>query len=129
MTQPGKPLKKVLIYDDDPDILEICSIILQAKGFTVECKSNCTAVLEDIALFGPAAILMDNWIPDTGGVKAVQQIKASAFKNIPVVFFSANTQVEELAREAGAEFTLPKPFEVDGLEKIMEAAVAYFRNI
>lgn len=127
MTEKNKPQKRVLMYDDDPDILEICSIILQAKGFIVDCKSNCTEVIKDIEHFGPTAILMDNWIPDIGGVKAVQLIKASPFKAIPVVFFSANTHVEELAKKAGAEFILKKPFDVSSLESMLEAAEAYGR--
>lgn len=114
--------RPVLIYDDDVDILEICSIIIKMKGFDVVCKSNCNEVIADIAEHSPAVILMDNWLPDIGGVKAVQLIKASEYKDTPVIFFTANTEAAELAKKAGADFLLRKPFDVDTLEKMVAKA-------
>jgi two-component system cell cycle response regulator DivK len=67
---------------------------------------------------------MDNWIPDTGGVKATRQIKNDLLlKSIPVIFFSANDQVRDLAIEAGAEFFLQKPFDMEDLENVVSQAV------
>jgi DNA-binding response OmpR family regulator len=114
--------KSILIYDDDVDILEICSIIIRMKGFEVICKSNCNDVLADIAECNPSAILMDNWLPDIGGVKAIQIIKQSEYKNIPVIFFTANTEASELAKKAGADYLLKKPFDVAELENMVMTA-------
>ena len=116
-------MKKILVYDDDVDILEICSIILKLKGFDVLCKDNCRELITDIESYKPDVVLMDNWLPDIGGIKAVQLIKSiEHLKQIPVVFFSANSQVEELAKKAGADYMLQKPFELDNLEKIITIA-------
>jgi two-component system cell cycle response regulator DivK len=72
---------------------------------------------------------MDNWIPDIGGVKAVQQLKADPeLKSIPIIFFSANDRVEDLALEAGAEFFLQKPFEIEELEATVSKAIAIHRQ-
>ena len=99
--------ERILVYDDDADILEVCATILRMKGYEVLCKDNCKTLIADIENYNPHVILMDNWLPDIGGVKAVQLIKSTpALKNIPVVFFSANSHVEELAKEAGADFML-----------------------
>lgn len=125
MSQPPSN-KTVMIYDDDPDIRDICSIILQGKGFTIHCKSNCNDIVEHVREYKPVAVLMDNWLPDIGGVKAVQLLKLSEFKDVPVVFFTANTQAEELAKEAGAEFFLRKPFEIAELENVVGAAVDFY---
>ena len=116
-------MKKILVYDDDVDILEICSIILKLKGFDVLCKDNCRELITDIESYKPDVVLMDNWLPDIGGIKAVQLIKSiEHLKQIPVVFFSANSQVKELAKKAGADYMLQKPFELDNLEKIITIA-------
>ncbi|HTB99726.1 MAG TPA: response regulator [Ferruginibacter sp.] len=121
---------KIIIYDDDVDILEVCSTILRMRGFEVLCKNNCRDVIKDIADYDPDVILMDNWLPDIGGVKSVQLIKGTPeMQNIPVIFFSANSHVEQLAREAGADYMLQKPFELTELEQIITKAVTEKSNI
>jgi DNA-binding response OmpR family regulator len=115
---------KIIIYDDDVDILEVCSTILRMRGFDVLCKNNCREVINDIQTYDPDVILMDNWLPDIGGVKSVQLIKNTPeLQNIPVIFFSANSHVEQLAKEAGADYMLQKPFELSELEQIITRAV------
>jgi DNA-binding response OmpR family regulator len=115
---------KIIIYDDDVDILEVCSTILRMRGFEVLCKNNCREVIKDIQTYDPDVILMDNWLPDIGGVKSVQLIKSTPdLQNIPVIFFSANSHVEQLAKEAGADYMLQKPFELSELEQIITKAV------
>jgi len=115
--------KKVIIYDDDSDLLEVCSMILEAKNFAVVTKDKCTEILSDIQEHNPDVILMDNWIPDIGGVKATRLVKNSvSFRHIPVIFFSANNNVNELAVEAGADYFLQKPFDISELENIVANA-------
>ena len=115
---------RVIIYDDDADLLEVCSLILASRNFEVITKDKCTELLADLEQHQPGVVLMDNWIPDVGGVKATQIIKESKeFKQIPVIFFSANNNVNELAREAGADFCLHKPFDIADLENIVANAI------
>ncbi len=115
---------RVMIFDDDTDLLEICTIILTSKNFVVKGCNRCTDILREVEDFRPDVILMDNWIPDAGGIKATQTLKArDQWKQLPVIFFSANNNVEELAQEAGAEYFLQKPFEIDELESMVLRAV------
>lgn len=115
---------RILIYDDDADILEVCATILRMKGYDVMCRDHCKEVLADIGLYNPDVILMDNWLPDIGGVKSIQLIKNTPrFRDIPVIFFSANSHVEELAKEAGADYMLKKPFDLIELQKVIAKAV------
>ncbi len=121
--------KKVLIYDDDTDLLEVCSLILQSRNFDVITKDKCTTILNDLEQHQPDVILMDNWIPDIGGVKATRMIKDSGeFKHIPVIFFSANNDVGEMASNAGAEYSLQKPFDISELERIVVKAADAYMN-
>ncbi len=113
-----------MIFDDDTDLLEVCSLILTAKNFEVVLKDRCTAIIDDIQVHQPDVILMDNWIPDIGGVRAIQLVKESGdHKHIPVIFFSANNNVSELATEAGADYFLQKPFDIKELEEMVANAV------
>jgi two-component system cell cycle response regulator DivK len=133
--RPGEKSKnlrmpgRVMIFDDDTDLLEVCSIVLRSKNFIVNGLNKCTDIVQDVRSFSPNVILMDNWIPDIGGVKAVQQLKADPeLKSIPIIFFSANDRVEDLALEAGAEFFLQKPFEIEELEAAVSKAIAIHRQ-
>ncbi len=115
--------KKIIIYDDDADLLEVCALILSAKNFEVVVKDRCTEIIQDIETHQPDVILMDNWIPDIGGVKATRLVKDSdLYSNIPVIFFTANNNVTELATEAGADYSLQKPFDISELEELVSNA-------
>ena len=115
--------KKVLIYDDDTDLLEVCSLILSARNFDVAVREKCTEILYDVSQYFPDVIIMDNWIPDIGGVKATQLVKNSEeYRHIPVIFFTANSNVNELAAEAGADYWLQKPFDITQFEELVSNA-------
>jgi CheY-like chemotaxis protein len=116
--------KRVLILDDDLDILQICSIVLRKKGFDVSTLNNSTHVIEKVRDYRPDVILMDNWIPGPGGIQATQMIKAEPdLQFIPVIFFSANSNVTQLARDARADYSLQKPFDISELEDIVSHAI------
>ena len=72
----------------------------------------------------PDVILMDNWIPDTGGIIATQLLKADAeLKNIPVIYFSANHDIKNLSSEAGADTYLAKPFDIADFESVINSVL------
>jgi DNA-binding response OmpR family regulator len=122
-------LGRVMIFDDDTDLLEVCSIVLKSKNYIVNGLNKCDDIVQEVKAFSPNVILMDNWIPDMGGVKATQQLKNDLeLKSIPIIFFSANDRVEELASEAGADFYLQKPFEIEELEATVSKAIAIHRQ-
>lgn len=114
--------RRILIFDDDNDILSICTYILQELGWEVHTRLNCNNILEVIKEVIPNVILMDNWIPDTGGIVATQLIKAHPdFKSIPVIYFSANHDIKNLSVQAGADTYLEKPFDILQFEQIINS--------
>jgi len=121
---------RIMIFDDDTDLLEVCGIVLKSKNYEVRGVNKCNDILTDVKSFSPAVILMDNWIPDAGGVKATREIKNDLLlKAIPVIFFSADDHVQQLAAEAGAEFYLQKPFDIDELETVVSKAMVMHRML
>lgn len=120
---------KVAIFDDDHDILELCAFILKQKGFDVLTRANCSDLLNTVHAFKPDVILMDNWIPETGGIEATQTIKAQPdLKDIPIIYFSANNDIKSLAAKAGADKFLAKPFDIDALENLVTETVSETKN-
>ncbi len=123
-------MNTILIYDDDVDIVEVCTVILQIKGYKVFSRNNCRTLFEDLEEIKPDIIMMDNWLPDMGGVKAVQTIKSfKDYKQIPVIFFSANSSVDELGKEAKADFILKKPFDIAVMESLLKQALHLRQSI
>lgn len=109
--------KKIFIFDDNLQILELCTEILEDLGCDVKTSPTTNDVVTQVSAFMPDLILMDNWLPDLSGIEATRLIKAnSALAPIPVIYFSANTNISALAAEAGAEDFLAKPFDIDQFE-------------
>ena len=116
--------KRVLIFDDDKDILDICSLILQSKGYIVFTSTNCNSLFETILEAHPSIIVMDNKMPGLCGVDAIPMIKADKrTASIPVILFSANTHVGELSMVAGADFYLQKPFDINEFETLLDSTM------
>lgn len=113
-------MKRIMIFDDDTDILEILTYLLKEKGWEVYTQTTCDNIIEAVADRKPDIILMDNWIPGTGGVVATQTLKQHpVYGRVPVVYFSANNDIEKLSQQAGADAYLAKPFDLDELEEII----------
>jgi DNA-binding NtrC family response regulator len=116
--------RKIIIFDDDEDILSICSYVLEEQGWEVHIFTDCDNITEKVSAIHPHVILMDNWIPDSGGIIATQKLKNSdSLRNIPVVYFSANSDIQSLANRAGAEAYLAKPFDLNDLESTINSVI------
>lgn len=110
-------MKKILIFDDDKTILNVFTIVLEASGYQVEISETSHDIIEKMQSIQPDLIIMDNWIPDIGGVKATRILKEHPeYNHIPVIYCSANSEIESLAEQAGADDYLSKPFDLVELE-------------
>lgn len=113
--------KKVFIFDDNIEILELCTEILQDIGCEVKTSPTTNSVEQQVTDYMPDLIFMDNWLPDISGIEATKIIKSNEkLKHIPVIYFSANSNIGALANEAGADEFLAKPFDIDLFEKTVK---------
>jgi CheY-like chemotaxis protein len=114
---------KILIFDDEHDILEVTELAL---GRYYEVK-GCDNVEEPVTLaksFKPSLILMDIWIPDIGGEEATRRLKDNdETKDIPVVMFSANQEIQDIADRAGADGFIKKPFNLKALKEYIDTII------
>src|SRR5690242_11896854 len=102
--------KKILVVDDDPDILEFLAVILEEEGYAV-LTSDKGEFLEQLHNGGlPDLILVDVLLSGKDGRAVVRHLKSrEETKRIPVIMISAHPSAENTAREAGAEDFLAKP--------------------
>ena len=116
--------KKIFIFDDNLEILELCSEILEDLGCEVKTSPTTTNVEQQVLSFMPDLIFMDNWLPDISGIEATRLLKSNEqLTNIPVLYFSANSNIDALAAEAGADDFLGKPFDIDQFETLVKKYV------
>ena len=108
--------KCILIFDEDPDILMVCKIILEGQNYRLETRVLCDNIIGDICQVKPDLILMDLWIPEIGGENAIKLMKKNdAAQHIPVILFSANTEIEEITQRTNATSFVKKPFKVPAM--------------
>jgi|HubBroStandDraft_1064217.scaffolds.fasta_scaffold39430_2 two-component system alkaline phosphatase synthesis response regulator PhoP len=105
-------LENILLVDDDVDHLCICSLILRRQNYTVRTLAGChnmEDLLETVRSFRPRLIFMDHDMPGVCGVDATKILKSDPLlKFIPIIYFSGQDNVDQLAAAAGADDFLRK---------------------
>jgi len=105
-------LKKILIADDEPDILEILQFNLEAEGYEVSTAKNGVQAIEKAKAIIPDLIILDIMMPGKNGIEVCHYLRTlPAFKNTLIIFLTAmsddSTEVKGL--ESGADDYLTKP--------------------
>ncbi len=113
--------KKILIVDDELDILKLTAFRLAKFGYEILTAIDGQDALDLLKKEIPDFIFLDLYLPVISGYDVCKRIKADEkLKNIPVVLFTATSiHVAEEAKEVGADDYIIKPFEPEALiEKI-----------
>jgi two-component system KDP operon response regulator KdpE len=111
---PG-PVPRVLIVDDEPQILRALRINLAARGFEVHLAATGAEALEVAAKVHPDLVVLDLGLPDLDGVEVIRGLRG--WSTVPVIVLSGRTDsVDKVeALDAGADDYVTKPFDVDEL--------------
>ncbi|UEG51879.1 response regulator [Mucilaginibacter daejeonensis] len=115
---------KVLVCDDDKDILDMTSMLLEYSGFEVITQINSSKVIDQAIAEKPDVMLIDIWMPFSGDELTRQIKKTPQLLRIPVVLFSAAINGKMIAKEAGADRFVEKPFDVENLAAIINSVIA-----
>ena len=105
-------MNKILLVDDDPDILEIISYSLENEGYSVYKAINGLQAIEIAEKVTPDLIIMDLMMPEMNGVEACEQIrKSTKLNNVIITFLSARSEdFSQIAGfDAGADDYITKP--------------------
>jgi DNA-binding response OmpR family regulator len=107
--------KKILVADDDPGILEAIQLVLEDEGYEVVTTVDGETIYQMEKEY-PDLLLLDIWMSGQDGSDICKFLKSrETTKDIPIIMISANKDTEEIAKKAGADDFITKPFEIEEL--------------
>ncbi|MER5933636.1 response regulator [Streptomyces sp. NPDC002054] len=114
---------KVLVVEDDVQLVRALRINLEARKFEVETASDGKNALELAAARKPDVIVLDLGLPDIDGIDVIKEVRKTS--GVPILVLSARHMSEEKIRalDAGADDYMTKPFSMDELLARLRAAV------
>ncbi|HEY5318338.1 MAG TPA: response regulator [Solirubrobacteraceae bacterium] len=106
---------RILVVDDEPQIVRGLKIILRTAGYTVEAASTRSEALASLAARPPAALVLDLVLPDGQGVEVCEEVRR--WSRLPILVLSAVGDERQKVRalDAGADDYVTKPFDTDEL--------------
>ena len=111
-------MKRVLIVDDEHDIVETIKFVLEAQGYKCLCAFDGESGLKMAKDNIPDLIILDVMMPNINGFKISRLLKFDAkYKNIPIIMLTARSQKEDkmIGEETGADIYMTKPFDIEEL--------------
>jgi DNA-binding response OmpR family regulator len=115
-------MTRVLVINDDPDLVLMCQIVLESAKFQVETSTEASEVDRLVERFAPQVIVLD-WVLDgVSGGDVITRLDDRGPPRPPVLVISALDRVSTLSRMLGAEGFLRKPFTADELIDAVERA-------
>ena len=124
--------QKILIVDDDPDLVEAVSIILESKGYEVVAAYDGVEGLKKARTENPDLIVLDVMMPNKDGYEVCKELKADEkYRAIPILLLTAVVEnipsskyTQQMGMETEADDYVDKPVEPDELVKRVEALIA-----
>ena len=111
-----KIMSRILVVDDDLDILVVMEILLTMKGFEVEVTAKWENTFGKVETFKPDLILLDVLISGNDGRTICKQLKSQEdTRHIPIIMFSAHPSAAATIADYGANDFIAKPFDVNDL--------------
>ncbi len=111
--------KKILIADDNSDIVESLQLLLEGQGFKVDSTVKAERIGKMVHNH-PDLLILDVMMPGFDGRQICKTLKEkSETRDIPIIMYSANHETEASSLRAGADCFISKPFEIhDLLQKV-----------
>jgi two-component system KDP operon response regulator KdpE len=118
---PGDP--RVLVVDDEPQIVRGLQVILRNEGYRVEEATTKQEALDSVSVRPPDAIVLDLLLPDGNGIDVCREIRR--WSTVPILVLSAvgDERQKVMALDAGADDYVTKPFGRDELLARMRAVL------
>lgn len=128
-------MAKILVVDDEEDIVQVVSITLEARGHDVNTAYNGKECLAQVKKDEPDLIVLDVMMPKMNGMQVVDHLRNSAeYNHIPIIMLTAATQHarkpdEYWQKKVGVEDYITKPFEpIDLLERVDKVLQSHCRE-
>ena len=120
-------MPQILVIDDDPGLLSVCNVGLQAFGHTVLAAETGNEGITQAAVHGPDVIVLDLGLPDLDGLEVCKRIRI--WSEVPVIVLSADGSEDRKvdALEHGADDYMTKPFGMRELHARVQVALRHRR--
>lgn len=117
MTQVNTKSKRILVIDDDASVLHALGLVLEAEGYDVTTAEGYDGRLKKVATADlPDLVVLDILLSNENGCAIARELKAAdKTAAVPIVMISAHPDGQRMAKTAGADAYLAKPFDVDEL--------------
>ncbi len=128
--QFGGKQATILVVDDEPDLLRLLQMELEAERYEVVTAANGEEALELVEVARPDLIVMDVLMPKMDGIQACQRLKSDpATRHIPIVYLTVRSSASIDAERATyrPDFIVNKPFDRRRLLSVIEEALAQRR--
>ncbi|WP_129595898.1 response regulator [Anaerophilus nitritogenes] len=116
-------MNKILIVDDEKNILLTLKMYLQKMGYDIQVAMDGIEAIEKAQEYMPNLIFLDILLPKMNGYLVCEALKEEVMtKSIPIIFMSAKTQKEDIAKAfaVGGNEYLVKPFTLEQIKKIID---------
>jgi DNA-binding response OmpR family regulator len=116
-------MARILVVDDEPDILELARVILKSKGYEVITANDGQEALEKVSVSKPDLIILDILMPRMNGFEVCKKLKSDQeTASIPILMFTVlgRDKDREQGLKAGADDYLVKPFSAEELINIIK---------
>ena len=115
---------KVLVVDDEEDVLVLLSTMLANYGFEVETTTLPDKIYKSILMFEPEAILLDINLGNISGVEVCKGLKShNRTKHIPIILVSGDPEIKDKCAECNADNCIGKPVDFDKLVKLIKGFI------
>lgn len=124
MTMIDSAVKRVLVVDDEPDIRAFLELTLEASDFEVTLAEDGIQGRALARSVRPDAVILDVMMPGADGISVLRSLRDDpATADIPVVLLTAKTSDQDTwaGWEAGANYYMTKPFDIDHLIAFLES--------
>jgi two-component system OmpR family response regulator len=107
---------RVLVVDDEPNIVDVISMALRFEGFAVESAGSGADAIAAVAASRPQVMVLDVMLPDIDGFEVARRL-ASARAGVPILFLTARDATEDIVRglTLGGDDYMTKPFSLEEL--------------
>lgn len=115
--------RPILVVDDEPGILRVLEIQLKHSGYDAVTTTSGEEAVRLVREKEPSLVLLDILMPGMTGLEVLEQVRS--FSRVPVIIFTANARVVDIAMGMGADGSINKPFAPEALiDKIREVLAA-----
>jgi CheY-like chemotaxis protein len=105
--------KRILVFDDSSDTVEVVSALVEGKGFSVVTALGGEVALEKVKENQPDLVILDVMMPGMNGLEVLERLRTGPeTASIPVIFLTAKDQHSDLHQgyRLGADYYIAKPF-------------------